>query len=122
MSDATQIVRAITEEILGNPAYSNLPRKFNVAVTGCPDNCVHMETQDLALVPAYHDSGHGKSIGYNVLAGGKLGSGGYRIATPLDIFVNRGRGLGRESRDHSHLSGSWIEGESYTGEAGLLAG
>ena len=87
VSDATQIVRAITEEILGNRDYSNLPRKFNVGVTGCPDNCIHMETQDLALVPAYHDGGHGKSIGYNVLAGGKLGSGGYRIATPLDIFV-----------------------------------
>jgi len=87
VSDATQLVRALTEEILGNRDYSNLPRKFNVAVTGCPDNCVHMETQDLALVPACHDDAHGKRIGYNVLAGGKLGSGGYRIATPLDIFV-----------------------------------
>jgi ferredoxin-nitrite reductase len=87
VSDATQLVRAITEEILGNRDYSNLPRKFNVAVTGCPDNCIHMETQDLALVPAYHESAQGKSIGYNVLAGGKLGSGGYRIAAPLDIFV-----------------------------------
>ncbi len=85
--DATPLVRAINEAILSNPAYSNLPRKFNVAVTGCPDNCAHMETQDLALVPAYRDDGHGRSVGYNLLAGGKLGSGGYRIATPLDIFV-----------------------------------
>jgi ferredoxin-nitrite reductase len=91
--DATQIVRAITEEILGNRDYSNLPRKFNVAVTGCPDNCVHMETQDLALVPASRDDGRGKCFGYNVLAGGKLGSGGYRIATPLDIFVTEGEAL-----------------------------
>ncbi len=93
VSDATPLVRAINEEILGNPAYSNLPRKFNVAVTGCPDNCVHMETQDLALVPAYHDDGQGRRLGYNVLAGGKLGSGGYRIATPLDIFVTEGDAL-----------------------------
>lgn len=85
--DATPIVRAMTEEILGNRDYSNLPRKFNIAVTGCPDNCLHMETQDLAFVPAYHESSHGPSFGYNVLAGGKLGSGGYRVATPLDIFV-----------------------------------
>ena len=92
-SDATQIVRAITEEILGNRDYSNLPRKFNVAVTGCPDNCIHMETQDLALVPAYLDDAHGKRLGYNVLAGGKLGSGGYRIATPLDIFVTHDEAL-----------------------------
>ncbi len=93
VSDATPIVRAITEEILGNRDYTNLPRKFNVAVTGCPDNCVHMETQDLALVPACHDDGHAKRLGYNVLAGGKLGSGGYRIATPLDIFVTEGEAL-----------------------------
>jgi len=93
VSDATPIVQAITEEILGNRDYSNLPRKFNVAVTGCPDNCIHMETQDLALVPAYHKSAQGKRIGYNVLAGGKLGSGGYRIAAPLDIFVTRDEAL-----------------------------
>jgi ferredoxin-nitrite reductase len=93
LSDATPIVRAITEEILGNRDYTNLPRKFNVAVTGCQDNCVHMETQDVALVPAYQDNSHGKRLGYNVLAGGKLGSGGYRIATPLDIFVTEDEAL-----------------------------
>jgi ferredoxin-nitrite reductase len=52
-----------------------------------------METQDLALVPASRDDGRGKCFGYNVLAGGKLGSGGYRIATPLDIFVTEGEAL-----------------------------
>jgi ferredoxin-nitrite reductase len=32
--------------------------------------------------------GHdGSMTGFNSLAGGKLGSGGYRIATPLDMFV-----------------------------------
>jgi ferredoxin-nitrite reductase len=104
--DATPLVRAITDEILGNPDYSNLPRKFNVAVTGCPDNCLHMETQDLAFVPAYHESGRGPSFGYNVLAGGKLGSGGYRVAAPLDIFVTQdealevSRAIIRIFRDH----------------------
>lgn len=87
------LVRAINEEILGNPAYSNLPRKLNVAVTGCPHNCVHMETQDLALVPAHYDLGHDRCAGFNVLVGGKLGSGGYRIATPLDVFVNPAEAL-----------------------------
>jgi ferredoxin-nitrite reductase len=85
--DATPVVKALTQEILHNLAYTNLPRKYNVAITGCPDNCLHTETQDLALVPAYHVQGGAKIPGFNVLAGGKLGSGGYRIATPLDIFV-----------------------------------
>ena len=85
--DATTVVQAITQEILENREYTNLPRKVNVAVTGCPDNCLHMETQDLALVPASQGEGEGRITGFNVLAGGKLGSGGYRIASPLDIFV-----------------------------------
>lgn len=88
IADTAALVRAITEEILGNREYSNLPRKLNVAVTGCPDNCLHMETQDLALVPAYDDLGHDRCPGFNVLIGGKLGSGGYRIASPLNVFVN----------------------------------
>jgi ferredoxin-nitrite reductase len=86
--DATSIARALDDEILNNREYSNLPRKMNIAVTGCPDNCLHAETQDLALVPAYYDIGFDKCFGFNVLAGGKLGSGGYRIASPLNIFVN----------------------------------
>jgi ferredoxin-nitrite reductase len=86
--DATSIARALDDEILNNREYSNLPRKMNIAVTGCPDNCLHTETQDLALVPSYYDIGYDKCFGFNVLAGGKLGSGGYRIASPLNIFVN----------------------------------
>lgn len=86
--ESAGIVRALTEEILNNAAYTNLPRKCNVAVTGCPHNCLHMETQDVALVPAYYDVGHDRCPGFNVLVGGKLGSGGYRVASPLNLFVN----------------------------------
>jgi ferredoxin-nitrite reductase len=85
--DAMPVVKALTQEILHNRAYTNLPRKYNVTVTGCPDNCLHTETQDLAMVPAYHVQEGAKILGFNVLVGGKLGSGGYRIATPLDVFV-----------------------------------
>jgi ferredoxin-nitrite reductase len=85
--DATPLVAALTEDILYNRDYSNLPRKFNVMITGCPDNCLHTETQDLALVPAYREVDGTKILGFNVLAGGKNGSGGYRIASHLDIFV-----------------------------------
>jgi ferredoxin-nitrite reductase len=84
--NASPHVMALTEHIL-NREFSNLPRKFNVAITGCPDNCVHAETQDLALVPASRDEKGETLLGFNVLAGGKLGSGGYRIASSLNVFV-----------------------------------
>ncbi|MDA0739692.1 MAG: ferredoxin--nitrite reductase [Nitrospirae bacterium] len=94
--DATGLVQALNQEIVGNREYTNLPRKFNVVITGCPDNCLHAETQDLALVPATKEIGGEIKNGFNVLVGGKLGSGGYRIATPLDVFV-----LPREAVDVS---------------------
>ncbi len=85
--NATPLVKAFTDHVVGNRAFTNLPRKFNVAISGCPDNCLHMETQDLALVPAVREDGGARQTGFNVLVGGKLGSGGYRIAAPLDVFV-----------------------------------
>ena len=81
-------VKALTEHILNNSEFSNLPRKFNVAISGCMSDCVHAETQDLALVPAVQEKGGNRVYGFNVLVGGKLGSGGYRIATSLDVFVS----------------------------------
>ena len=85
--DASELVRRLNEAFTGNPAYSNLPRKFNMAITGCPENCLHLETQDLAFIPATIDGPDRPVKGFNILAGGKLGSGGYRMATPLDVFV-----------------------------------
>src|SRR5207245_7824341 len=78
------------------PIFTNLPRKFNVAITGCRENCTHAETQDVALVPATATVEGGRVEGFNVLVGGKNGSGGYRIATPLDVFV-RPAEIGRAS-------------------------
>jgi ferredoxin-nitrite reductase len=85
--DASPVARQFTQMFVGDKAFTNLPRKFNVTITGCRDNCVHAETQDLALVPAVQKSDGGEIAGFNVLVGGKLGSGGYRIASPLDAFV-----------------------------------
>ena len=85
--DASPLAQAFTEHFVGNRAFTNLPRKFNVVITGCPDNCVHAETQDLALVPATRQCDKTDEVGFNVLVGGKLGSGGYRIASPLDVFL-----------------------------------
>ena len=86
----------------GNPEFSNLPRKFNAVVTGCLENCTHSESQDLALIPAIRRD----RAGFNVLVGGKMGSGGFTIASPLDVFVEPaqaakvGAELIRIFRDH----------------------
>lgn len=91
--DASPVVRELTARIVGNRAYTNLPRKFNVTVTGCVENCTHAETQDLALVPATRSHRGYRQVGFNVLVGGKMGSGGYRVASPLDVFVTEGEAV-----------------------------
>ncbi|HEV3262445.1 MAG TPA: FAD-dependent oxidoreductase [Gemmataceae bacterium] len=85
--DATPAVHEYTAMLVGNKEFTNLPRKFNVTITGCLENCCHTETQDIALVPAYRELDGQQVNGFNVLAGGKQGSGGYRPASPLDAFV-----------------------------------
>jgi ferredoxin-nitrite reductase len=84
--DASPIVFELDRRIVGtdgNPEFTNLPRKFNITVTGCLENCTHCESQDVALVPAIS----GGRLGFNVLVGGKMGSGGFTVASPLDVFV-----------------------------------
>ncbi len=86
--DASPVAREFTALFVGNREFTNLPRKFNVAITGCRENCTHAESQDIALVPATIEAPGGRHIvGFNVLAGGKMGSGGYRVASDLDVFI-----------------------------------
>lgn len=86
--DASPVVQQFTSVFLGDKAYTNLPRKFNVAITGCLENCAHVLTQDIGLTPAVKEINGAVSKGFNVAAGGKQGSGGFRPASPLDIFVH----------------------------------
>jgi NAD(P)H-dependent nitrite reductase large subunit len=84
--DASRVVREFNEAFLRNKAFTNLPRKFNVAITGCTENCTHGETQDLSLTPAVKLVAGEEVKGFNIAVGGKIGSGGLRPATPLGVF------------------------------------
>ena len=85
--DASPVVEEYTDMFLGDKAYTNLPRKFNVTITGCQENCTHAVTQDIALTPAIRTEDGEEVKGFNVAVGGKQGSGGFRPASPLDMFV-----------------------------------
>ena len=85
--DASPVARQFTDLFIGNRAFTDLPRKFNVTITGCKEACTHAEAQDLALTPALKEMGGAQVKGFNIAVGGKLGSGGFRIASPLDVFV-----------------------------------
>lgn len=85
--DASHVANKYTDIIVGNKEFTDLPRKFNVGISGCLDNCTHAASQDIALTPAVKDIDGQEAKGFNVLVGGKMGSGGYTLAEDLDVFV-----------------------------------
>lgn len=78
-----QVQALITSNGAGNPTFSNLPRKFNIAIAGCRDNSVHAEINDIAFIPAYKD----EALGFNVLVGGFFSGKRCEAAIPLNVWV-----------------------------------
>ncbi|WP_013323579.1 ferredoxin--nitrite reductase [Gloeothece verrucosa] len=73
----------ITNSGEGNYAFTNLPRKFNIALEGGRDNSIHAEINDVAFVPAYKNG----ELGFNVLVGGYLSAQRCAEAIPMDVWV-----------------------------------
>ena len=78
-----QVQDMLTNKGKGNPEFTNLPRKFNIAIAGGRDNSVHAEINDLAFVPAYQDG----VLGFNVLVGGFFSAKRCDAAIPLHAWV-----------------------------------
>ena len=74
----------ITNKGEGNYAFTNLPRKFNIAIEGARDNSIHAELNDLAFVPAYKND----VLGFNVLVGGYLSAQRCAESIPMGVWVD----------------------------------
>ncbi|WVZ22781.1 hypothetical protein V8G54_001325 [Vigna mungo] len=75
----------ITANSRGNPAMSNLPRKWNVCVVGSHDLFEHPHINDLAYMPANNKDGR---FGFNLLVGGFFSAKRCAEAIPLDAWVS----------------------------------
>lgn len=86
--DTRGLVRKVQDMITnngeGNPSFTNLPRKFNIAIAGCRDNSVHAEINDIAFIPAYKN----RNLGFNVLVGGFFSAKRCEAAIPLNAWVD----------------------------------
>ncbi|WP_096621520.1 ferredoxin--nitrite reductase [Calothrix sp. NIES-3974] len=89
--DTRELVQQIQDMITnfgeGNSEFTNLPRKFNIAITGGRDNSVHAEINDLAFVPAFQTLAEGEKFGFNVLVGGFFSAKRCEAAVPLNAWV-----------------------------------
>lgn len=81
--DASDLVRACNDRIVGDLDFSNLPRKYKPSITGCRHQCAVHEANDVSFVGNELDDG---SIGFDLWVGGGLSSTPH-FAQRLGVFV-----------------------------------
>jgi sulfite reductase (ferredoxin) len=104
LADVSPIVLALDRELAGNPDFYNLPRKFKISVTACPDWCSYPEINDISLIAARrahegaglqpgqpssmnHDSRiTTHETGFSLRVAGGLSTHPH-LAVPLDAFI-----------------------------------
>jgi len=111
--DATPALLETERRYVGDPAFSNLPRKFKTSISGCARHCTNHEINDVAFVGVV---GPGGTPGFDLWVGGGLSTNpmfGQRIGVfvePDDVAevwagvtgVFRDYGY-RRSRNHARL-------------------
>jgi sulfite reductase beta subunit-like hemoprotein len=81
--DTTELVHRVTDYFVNNREFSNLPRKFKIAITGCARRCVYPEINDIGLF-AVSD---GDSIRFRARVGGGL-STTPRFSKDLGVLID----------------------------------
>ncbi|RMI41771.1 nitrite/sulfite reductase [Actinomadura harenae] len=81
--DATPQLREVHDRYIGSQEFSNLPRKFKSAFSGCTAHCTVHEINDVAFVGVVNADGE---AGYQVFVGGGL-STNPMFARSLGVFV-----------------------------------
>lgn len=81
----TEINDMITDSRRGRAELSNLPRKFNICVSGSRDDFAHTHINDIGLVPVPHDKTG--EIGFNVAIGGFFSIKRNAEAIPMDVWL-----------------------------------
>ncbi|HTX76577.1 MAG TPA: nitrite/sulfite reductase [Terracidiphilus sp.] len=111
--DASPIAQGIAKLLIANPDFVNLPRKFKISATGCPDWCNYPEVNDVALTAVEREG----EVGFSLRVGGGLSKEPH-LAERLDVFIQPEQALPvvkavveifrdqqglRESRDRARL-------------------
>jgi sulfite reductase (ferredoxin) len=143
IADVSPIVLALDRELGGNPDFYNLPRKFKITVTGCPEWCSYPEINDIALTailrPVREGTNHqsritGHELGFSIRVAGGLSTQPH-LAVHLNAFVKphqvipvvraitevfRSSDVLRHSRERARMKYLFLE-HQWTSETFLVA-
>ncbi len=102
--DGSSALEEIFERYIGDPAFSNFPRKFKTALTGHPGHDVCPETNDVAFVGTVHPE-HGP--GFDLWVGGGLSTNPMLavklgVWIPLDEVADAWAGVASVFRDYGY--------------------
>ncbi|WP_446741817.1 nitrite/sulfite reductase [Silvibacterium acidisoli] len=126
--DASPLALELAKELIANPEFYNLPRKFKICATGCPVWCSYPEINDIAFTGARR----GEEVGYTIRVGGGLSKEPH-LAVKLDAFVRPDQAVAvakeiarifkdqqglRENRDKARLKYLFLK-ENWTAESFL---
>jgi sulfite reductase (ferredoxin) len=81
--DATDVIAETVAKYVGNPEFSNLPRKWKTSMSGCVDHCTEPEIDDVSFVGVVNEAGE---AGYDLWVGGGL-STNPMFAQRIGVFV-----------------------------------
>ncbi len=85
--DGTAALRAVRDRYIGDPAFSNLPRKYKTSISGCARHCTNHEINDISFEGVVGPDG---TPGFDLWVGGGL-STNPRFAVRLGAFVEPDR-------------------------------
>ena len=85
--DATPYLRGVVDRYIGDPAFSNLPRKYKSSISGCARFCTNHEINDIGLVGVVGPDG---APGFDLWVGGGLSTNPH-FGVRLGAFVEPSR-------------------------------
>jgi len=86
LCDASPLTEEVTQLLVNNPDFYNLPRKYKISISGCQDWCSYPEINDLAFTPAMREVDGKKEVGFSIRVGGGLSTEPH-LAVRLNAFV-----------------------------------
>jgi sulfite reductase (ferredoxin) len=86
IADVSPVALALDKELGGNPEFYNLPRKYKITVTGCPDWCSYPEINDIGLTATRRPRHGGEEIGFSLRIAGGLSTEPH-LAVKLNAFI-----------------------------------
>jgi sulfite reductase beta subunit-like hemoprotein len=88
--DATGLIKRVNDFFVGNREFSNLPRKFKIAISGCALRCTYPEINDIGLFAVRDDDG---AVRFRARVGGGL-STSPRFSRDLGVLIEPGEVAG----------------------------